>query len=67
MVRYLPIRSKNDQEFFVDDEISESEKPPSHNNVNKLEMARTGPIPSNQKPFAEQIHRPELQLARNRS
>ena len=78
MLRYLSIRSKDDQGFFVDDEIFESEKPPSHNNINtgsssralrvssshvdnKLEMQRTGPIPSNQKPFAEQIHRPELQ------
>ena len=78
MLRYLSIRSKDDQGFFVDDEIFESEKPPSHNNINtgsssralrvssshidnKLEMQRIGPIPSNQKPFAEQIHRPELQ------
>ena len=34
MLRYLSIRSKDDQEFFADDENFESEKPPSHNNVN---------------------------------
>ena len=68
----------------MDDKVSESEKPPSHKNVNtgssswapcissshannngnyvnKLEMPRTGLIPSNQKPFSEQIHHPELQ------
>ena len=28
MLRYLSIRSKDDQEFFVEDEIFESEKPP---------------------------------------